>query len=55
MGAEGTVEVVEAHCGVGVFCDGHSGCKELWGGGAGRLGRSGVPLLGLGGERGEGF
>lgn len=25
MGAEGTVELVEAHCGVGLLCDGHSG------------------------------
>lgn len=55
MGAEGTVEVVEAHGGVGVYCDGHSGCKELWGGGEGRLGCPGVPLLGPEGERGEGF
>lgn len=55
MGAGGTVEVVEARCGVGLLCDGHSGCKERWGGGAARLGCSGVPLLGLGGERGEGF
>lgn len=55
MGAEGTVEVVEARCGVGVYCDGHSGCEKLWGGGEGRLGCPGLPLLGLGGERGEGF
>lgn len=41
MGAEGTVEVVEAHGGVGVYCDGHSGCKELWGGGEGRWGVQG--------------
>lgn len=52
MGAEGTVEVVEARCGVGLLCDGHSGCKERWGS---QVGVFGVPLLGLGGERGEGF
>lgn len=55
MGAEGPVEVVEARCGVGLLRDGRSGCEERRGGGAARLGRSRVPLLGLGGERGEGF
>lgn len=58
MGAEGTVEVVEARCGVGLLCDGHSGCKERWGGGAARLGCSGfhcwdLEVRGVRGFRGK--